>query len=196
MVGRHCEDVWEDDGCEAGPLAREAAARGAGLQAAGYREGLEAGKEAALQAGFDAGWADGAAAGFAWGQARGAAGALRAFAAAHPPGDGAAAEAARVALGGGALGLSRAALAAAWSQLPASLCALADGQGAAPPAEPSCCGGGCGGRAGEVQSCAGAGADSELVLRRMRESAAHLRTLGIEVVSWEAACQPVERCRR
>ena len=68
----------------AAELAREGELRGAGFYASGYREGLESGKEAELQAGFDGGWAEGARAGWLWGQARGAAGALRAFAAAHP----------------------------------------------------------------------------------------------------------------
>jgi hypothetical protein len=87
------DDVWGDDDGDDAPghphgsqleLQREYDARHASFHAVGYRDGVAAAKEGALQAGFDAGWADGAVAGWSWGVARGSAGALRAFAAAHP----------------------------------------------------------------------------------------------------------------
>lgn len=139
------DDVWADGDSDGGAekatgsaeLEREYEARQASYHAVGYRDGVAAAKEDTLQAGFDAGWAEGGPAGWAWGAARGAAGALRAFSAAHP-GVPVTARDSRVtpdqeaalleALGSGALGLSADVLPHIWPQLDELLTARSGGQ--------------------------------------------------------------------
>jgi hypothetical protein len=159
------DNAWSTDETSSSELQREFDARQASFHASGYRQGLEAGKEAALQGGFDAGWAGGARQGWAWGQARGAAGALRAFAAAHAVDDQLLDTRLLQSLGGPALGLSAEALPAAWPRLAASL-QEADERVASDPA----------GEAGEA---------AEAALSRLRDAGTALRALGLRLQSWE-----------
>ena len=177
------DDVWGDDdddgdeapGQQSGELQREYAARHASFHAVGYRDGVAAAKEGALQAGFDAGWADGAAAGWSWGVARGSAGALRAFAAAHPgvavtPHDSGVTPDQQAgllaALGGGALGLPTDVLPHLWRTLEA--CVVTSARG---------------GQAVD-DSSADTAQRVEATAARLRAAGEALRALGADVQPW------------
>lgn len=169
-------DAWGSDGDDAALLAQESSVREAAFRSAGYRDGLEAGKEASLQSGFDGGWAAGARAGFAWGQARGAAGALRALAAAAAAPDAVASTRAAelAALGGGALGLPTKALPNAWPRLEARIARGNRADGDAADANAAAC-------------APAEDGDAEAVLASCEAAAARLRRLGVRVLSLEEA---------